>query len=94
MTLDRIGREADQLDTPLSELGFVPGQSRKLCSAHWSIIFRVGEEDSPFITHPLVKVDHTGCRLGYKIGGDRSKAQTGATGQYGSSTVEGQVCPR
>lgn len=49
MTIDRVGREPNQLDATFGEFWLKLREGTKLGRAHWSVIFGVGEEDYPFV---------------------------------------------
>ncbi len=51
VTIDRIGREPNELDTTLGEFWLKLREGTELCRAHWSVIFRVGEKDYPFVAN-------------------------------------------
>ena len=75
--LDSVGRETDQLDTTLGELGLELSKGSEFGSADGSVILWVGEEDHPFIANELVEVDGALGGLGLEVGGNGTQAETG-----------------
>jgi hypothetical protein len=76
MSLDGIRRESDQLHATLGELGLILGQSRQLCGAHGSVVFRMREQYGPFVANPFMEVDEAQGRLSLEIWGGRSQAES------------------
>lgn len=76
MRLDRIGRQSDQLNAALCELGLILGKGCQLGSADGGVVFRVGKEDYPVVACPLMKVDGTDGCLGLKVGRLRPQAES------------------
>lgn len=76
MRLDGVGRETDQLDVALGELGLVLGQRGQLGGANRGVILRVGEENHPVIARPLVKIDGADGGFGLEVGGNRPQTET------------------
>ena len=68
--LDGVGGKTDQLDTTLGELGLELSEGTEFGGADWGVIFRVREEDDPFVTNELVEVDGTVGRFGLEVWGD------------------------
>lgn len=46
-------------------------------SAHWSVVFRMAEENYPVVADEFVEVDRAICGISLEIGSNRSKAQSG-----------------
>lgn len=56
MTVNRVGRESNQLDATLGEFWLKLREGTQLGRAYWSVIFRVGEENYPFVAdEPLLQ---------------------------------------
>lgn len=67
MSLDRIRRQSDQFHATLGELRLILCQSRQLCGAHGSVVFRMREQDGPFVANPLMEVDEAQGGLSLEI---------------------------
>ena len=67
--LDGICGESDQFHPTLRKLRLILRQSRKLSGAYRGIILGMREENGPFVTNPLMKVDEAQCRLSLEIWG-------------------------
>jgi hypothetical protein len=68
MRLNGVGRQADQLDAALGELGLELGKGAQLGGADRGLVLGVGEEDNPPVTDELMEVDGAvGC-LGLEVG--------------------------
>jgi hypothetical protein len=74
--LDGVGRESDQLDAALGELGLELGEGAELGGADGSVVFGVGEEDHPIVADEFMEIDGTVGGLGLEIGGDGTQAET------------------
>jgi hypothetical protein len=72
MSFDGIRRESDQFHATLGELRLILCQSRQLCGAHGSIVFRMREQDGPFVANPLMEVDEAQGGLSVEIWSRRS----------------------
>ena len=68
--LDGVGRETDQLDTTLCELGLKLCEGTELGGADGCVIFWVGEENNPLVADELMEVDGAVGSLGLEVGGD------------------------
>lgn len=78
---DRVGRQADQLDTALGELGLELGEGAELGRADGGEVLRVGEQDDPFVTDELVEVDRARGGLGLEVGSGRAQAEAVVWGE-------------
>lgn len=76
MAAEGVGRETDELDTALVELGFETGHLTELGGADGSIILGVGEEDHPVVANELVEVNGAIGGFGLEVGGDGAQAKT------------------
>lgn len=75
VTADGVGRQADQLDAALGELGLELGKSAELGGADRREVLRVREQDDPFVSNELVEVNWAVGGLGLEVGGDAAQAQ-------------------
>ena len=66
--LDRVGRQANQLDAALGKLGLELCERTELGGANGSVILGVGEEDDPVIANELVEVDGASGCLRLEVG--------------------------
>jgi len=71
-----VGRETDELDAALGELGLELGEGAELGGTDGGVVLGVGEEDDPVVTDELVEVDRTGGGFGLEVGGDAAQAET------------------
>lgn len=76
MAVYGVGRETDELDAALGELGLELGEGAEFGSTDGSVVLRMGEEDDPVVTDELVEVDRTGGGVGLEVGGDAAQAET------------------
>jgi len=53
MTLNRVGRKANEFRAPLGELGLELRESTELRGADGCVVFWVGEQDDPFVANEL-----------------------------------------
>jgi hypothetical protein len=70
-----VGRQTDQLDATLGELGFKLGKSTELSGADGSVVLGVGEEDDPVIANELMEVNGTVGGLGLEVRGSGTQTQ-------------------
>lgn len=82
--LDGVGREANQLDAALGELGLELGKGAELGGADGGVVLGVGEEDDPAVADELVEVNLALGGLGLEVGGLGAEADGGS----GSSHCE------
>lgn len=75
MAAEGVGRQTDQLDAALGELGLELGKSTELGGADGSVVLGVGEKDDPVVTNELVEVNGTGGGLGLEVGGNGTQAE-------------------
>lgn len=76
MRFDRVGRQTDQFDTSLGELGLKLCKSAQFGGADWCIILRVRNQDGPLIANPFVEIDWSCCSFRIEIGGDGAQAKS------------------
>ncbi len=76
MAVYGVGRETDELDAALGELGLELGEGAELGGTDGGEVLGVGEEDDPVVTDELVEVDRTGGGFGLEVGGDAAQAET------------------
>lgn len=81
-----VGRETDQLDAALLELGLKAGHLAELGGADGSVVLGVGEEDDPAVANELVEVNGTLGGVSLEVGGNRAQAEA-ASGASGQSNV-------
>lgn len=74
MAAKSVGRQTDQLDTALGELGLKLGEGTELGGADGGVILRVGEENDPFIANKLVEVDGAVGGVSLEVRGDSAEA--------------------
>ena len=75
MAAQRVGREADQLDAALGELGLEAGHLAELGRAHGGVVLGVREEDDPAVADELMEVDGAGGGVGLEVGGNGAQAE-------------------
>ena len=75
VALERVGREADDLDAALLELGLELGHGAELGGADGGVVLRVGEEHDPAVADELVEVDRAVGRVGLEVGGRVAEAE-------------------
>jgi len=75
VAVDRVSRQADELDAALGELGLELGKGAELGGADGRVVLRVGKEDDPAIADELVEVNGALCGLGLEVGGDGAQAE-------------------
>lgn len=73
---DGVGGQADQLNAALGELGLELGEGAELGGADGSVIFGVGEEDSPAIADELVEVDWAVGGLSLEVWSNGTESET------------------
>ncbi len=76
MSLDGIRRESNQFHPTLGEFRLILCESRQLCGADGGVVFRMREQDSPFVTNPLMEVDEAQSGLSLEIWSRRSQAES------------------
>ena len=89
MAVDRVGREADQLDATLGKFRFQFRKRAQLGCADGCVVLRVGEQDDPLGSDEFVEIDGAVGRVGLKIRGYRAKTQTRVRVSTGSSGCGG-----
>ena len=75
---NRVGRETEELDAALGELGLEAGELAELGGADGGVVLGVGEEYEPAVANVLVEVNGALGGLGLEVGG--RGAQTEAAG--------------
>lgn len=75
VALNGVGREANQLDATLGELGLELGESTELGGADGSVVLGVGEQNDPLVTNELVEVNGTLGGLSLEVGGNAAQAK-------------------
>lgn len=93
MAVDGVGREADELDTALGELGLELGEGAELGGAHGRVVLGVREEHDPIVADELVEVDGALGGLGLEVGGNAAETE-GLSALFGhvAVLVRGQKC--
>lgn len=76
MAAEGVGREADELDAALVELGLKASHLTELGGADGGVVLGMGEEDHPAVADELVEVDKAIGGIGLKVGGNRAQAKT------------------
>ena len=71
----RVGRQANQLDAALVELGLEACHLAELGGAHGRVVLGVGEQDDPVVADELVEVDGALGGLGLEVGGNRAQTE-------------------
>ena len=71
------GRQAQQLDAALGELGLELGKGAQLGGAHGRVVGRVREEDAPAVAEVLVELDGADVAVGREVLGDGAEPQGG-----------------
>ena len=71
----RVGRETNQLDAALVELGLEACHLAELGGAHGRVVLGVGEQDDPVVADELVEVDGALGGLGLEVGGGRAQTE-------------------
>ena len=72
---DGVGREADELDAALLELGLEASHLTELGGAHGCVVLGVGEEDGPVVADELVEVNGALGGLGLEVGGNGAETE-------------------
>ncbi len=75
MAAEGVGREANQLDAALGELGLEAGHLAELGGAHGSVVLGVREKDGPLVADELMEVDGTRGGVGLEVGGNGAQAE-------------------
>lgn len=75
MAVDGIGRETNELDIALGELGLELCESAELGGADRGVVLGVREEDDPAVADELVEVNGALCGLRLEVGRDGAEAQ-------------------
>ena len=75
VAVDRVDRQADDLDVALVELGLDLGHVSELGRADRREVLGVAEEHAPRVAQPLVEVDRALSGLGGEVGGGVAQSQ-------------------
>jgi hypothetical protein len=75
VVVDRVDREPDDLDAALVELRLDFRHIAELGGANGREILRMGEQDRPGVSDPIVEVDFAFRGLGFEIRGDIADVQ-------------------
>lgn len=75
VAVNRVGAQAEQLDTALGELGLQTGHLAQLGGANGGVVLRVGEENDPVVADILVQVNGTLGGVGLEVRGDGAQAE-------------------
>lgn len=78
MTIDRVGRETDQLHAASGEFWLQLGERSQLRGADGRVVFRMGEKNNPVVANELVEVDWSIRCIGVEVGGNATQAKTAA----------------
>ena len=81
-----VGRETDQLDAALLELGLKASHLTELGGADGGVVLGVGEEDDPVVANELVEVNGTLGGVSLEVGGDGAQAEAVSSGNQVSRT--------
>jgi len=81
--LDGVGGQTDQLDATLGELRLKLCESAELGGADGGVIFRVREENDPFVANELMEVDWAGSGLSLEVWRDGSETERHFAGREG-----------
>ena len=88
-----VGRETNELDASLGELGLELGESSELGGADGSEIIGVREENSPVVANEVVELDGTVGGVGLEVGGLGAKSERSTFGSHcdsgGTDLVDG-----
>lgn len=80
--LDSVGRETNQLDAALGELGLELGKGAELGGADGGVVLGMREEDDPGVADELVEVNVSfGC-LGLEVGGDGAETERSSSSRH------------
>lgn len=93
MAVDGVGRETDELDATLGELGLELGKGAELGGADGRVVLGVGEEDDPVVADELVEVNGALCGLGLEVGGSGAETE-GLSALFGGHDVFCDVSQR
>ena len=75
VAVDGVGRETDELDTTLGELGLELSEGTELGGADGGVVLGVGEEDDPAVANELVEVNGTTGGLSLEVGRNAAEAE-------------------
>ena len=70
-----VGRQADELDAALGELGFQASERAEFGGADRRVVLGVREEDDPLVADELVEVNGAVGGVGLEVGGGRAQAK-------------------
>lgn len=75
MAVDGVGRQTEQLDAALGELGLQTGHLTELGGADGGVVLGVREEDDPAVANVLMEVNGTLGGVGLEVGGNSAQAK-------------------
>jgi hypothetical protein len=87
-----VGRETDQLDTTLGELGLKLCEGAELGGADGRVVFGVGEQDNPVVADELVEVNRALGGLGLEVGCNGSQAEARGEGLARKDLDGAKIC--
>ena len=76
MRVDGVGGQADEFDAAFGEFGLELRKGAEFGGAHGGVVFRVGEEDDPFVADELVEIDGAVGGVGLEVGGGGTEAES------------------
>ena len=74
--VDGVGGQADEFDAAFREFGLEFCEGAQLGRAHGRVVFRVREEDDPFVADEFVEIDGAVGGVGLEVGGCGAEAET------------------
>lgn len=75
--LDRVGRQSNQLDAALGELGLEFGKGAQLGGADGRVVLGVREQHDPFVADELVEIDGAGGCFRLEVGCNGPETEAG-----------------
>jgi hypothetical protein len=83
VAVEGVGRQADELDAALGELGLEAGHLAELGRAHGRVVLRVREENDPVVANELMEVDGALGRVGLEVGGNAAETEAASWLAFG-----------
>ena len=93
VAVERVGRQADDLDAALGKLGLDLGHGPELRRAHGRVVLRVREEHDPAVADELVEIDGSLRGLGLEVGRLAAQAEAVARPEDGLSAASPSTRP-